>query len=425
MAKKVKKGKKKSKSSKNDSNGSTQNEKLIPYSLTAAQEQQKVIDTTRTVRNLKNRIENPLVDLRVRQVDWEFHDFFLTISRNATVVQLQYEIANAQHDGAVLPSDILLYKPYIEEPLKEDEESPEIVIGETGEEVKKSRPPSASSNPGKSNLGPLCTDPLQEVWKFLGDYDPLFETERLEDEKLEQQYLQEKKVSNNLEKMSITEMLKEKKNNAENAKLSKEAKAANTTQLHPYLVPMNVWQNRPAPDSTQVNTSVPGIIFNHDVEAYMKPNQKINSATTAKQNQYPYSAVKQRSPSIISTQMLKKPLTSNSFSNNSGTTIFNSDTYQKSKFNTQPYSRYSTQQQTMLSSIATTNCVEIFYDIKPYISTKSLFSTSVKNPQNQQYIADSKVLNSCSRQSQNLKKEYEMLKRNCPLICLESKSLQI
>nr|KAJ3419770.1 hypothetical protein HK105_006529 [Polyrhizophydium stewartii] len=37
------------------------------------------------------------VCLRVRQLDWDFHDFFITLPKSATIYRLQHEIAKAQH----------------------------------------------------------------------------------------------------------------------------------------------------------------------------------------------------------------------------------------------------------------------------------------------------------------------------------------
>lgn len=65
---------------------------------------------------IKTRMERPHLTLRFRQVDWEFHDFYLTIPRDTSIYQLQLEIAKYQHGDAVFPNDILLYKPISSNP---------------------------------------------------------------------------------------------------------------------------------------------------------------------------------------------------------------------------------------------------------------------------------------------------------------------
>ncbi|KAJ1329975.1 hypothetical protein BSLG_009867 [Batrachochytrium salamandrivorans] len=49
------------------------------------------------------------VCLRIRQLDWEYHDFFITLPKNSTIYRLQHEIAAAQHLSAVSPEDIVIY----------------------------------------------------------------------------------------------------------------------------------------------------------------------------------------------------------------------------------------------------------------------------------------------------------------------------
>ncbi|KAJ1565372.1 hypothetical protein HK096_003164 [Nowakowskiella sp. JEL0078] len=60
-----------------------------------------------------------LVTLRVIQNGWEFHDFLITISKSASIYMIQCEISKHQHDGAVYPSDINLFK---QKPLSWQEE---------------------------------------------------------------------------------------------------------------------------------------------------------------------------------------------------------------------------------------------------------------------------------------------------------------
>lgn len=48
--------------------------------------------------------------VRITQVDWEFHDFYLMIDRKAPILVLQQIISQVQHQGAVLPRDVLIYK---------------------------------------------------------------------------------------------------------------------------------------------------------------------------------------------------------------------------------------------------------------------------------------------------------------------------
>ncbi|KAL2911839.1 hypothetical protein HK105_208689 [Polyrhizophydium stewartii] len=50
------------------------------------------------------------VCLRVRQLDWDFHDFFITLPKSATIYRLQHEIAKAQHLLSVSPEDVIIYR---------------------------------------------------------------------------------------------------------------------------------------------------------------------------------------------------------------------------------------------------------------------------------------------------------------------------
>lgn len=60
---------------------------------------------------LKNRqtIENELVTLRIRQFDWNFHDFYIVVPKSSTIYSLQCRIASNQHDNSVLAEDIILF----------------------------------------------------------------------------------------------------------------------------------------------------------------------------------------------------------------------------------------------------------------------------------------------------------------------------
>jgi hypothetical protein len=48
--------------------------------------------------------------IRISQVDWKFHDFYVMIDRKTPIFALQDLISQVQHLGAVLPSDVLIYK---------------------------------------------------------------------------------------------------------------------------------------------------------------------------------------------------------------------------------------------------------------------------------------------------------------------------
>ncbi|KAJ3318618.1 hypothetical protein HDV06_007143 [Boothiomyces sp. JEL0866] len=70
-----------------------------------------------TVRKeISEKSENPLITLRVQQLGFIHHDFILTLTKNATIFHLQNEIARIQHDNAVLPSDILIFKHKVQTP---------------------------------------------------------------------------------------------------------------------------------------------------------------------------------------------------------------------------------------------------------------------------------------------------------------------
>ncbi|KAJ3065008.1 hypothetical protein HDU98_011597 [Podochytrium sp. JEL0797] len=67
---------------------------------------------------LKFDKENTFVCLRVRQVEIEAHDFYVTLPKTSTLHRVQREIAKRQHLGAVTPSEIAIYKPTLEKKLQ-------------------------------------------------------------------------------------------------------------------------------------------------------------------------------------------------------------------------------------------------------------------------------------------------------------------
>ncbi|KAJ3269727.1 hypothetical protein HDV01_001069 [Terramyces sp. JEL0728] len=65
---------------------------------------------------IKMASENPLITLRIQQLGFPQHDFILTLSKTAKILHLQNEIARIQHDNAVVPSDILIFKYHVQTP---------------------------------------------------------------------------------------------------------------------------------------------------------------------------------------------------------------------------------------------------------------------------------------------------------------------
>eukprot|EP00842_Homolaphlyctis_polyrhiza_P003531 jgi/Hompol1/4179/HPOL_007006-RA len=65
-------------------------------------------------QDVREKIDLAHVDqhvcLHVRQLDWDFHSFFITLPKDATICQLQHEIAKVQHLGSVHPDQIIVYK---------------------------------------------------------------------------------------------------------------------------------------------------------------------------------------------------------------------------------------------------------------------------------------------------------------------------
>ncbi|KAI9345340.1 hypothetical protein BDR26DRAFT_1005677 [Obelidium mucronatum] len=55
--------------------------------------------------------ENTHVCFRVRQIEIDPHDFYVTLPKESTLSRLQIEIAKRQHLGSVIPSDIAIYRP--------------------------------------------------------------------------------------------------------------------------------------------------------------------------------------------------------------------------------------------------------------------------------------------------------------------------
>ncbi|KAI8930078.1 hypothetical protein BC831DRAFT_441245 [Entophlyctis helioformis] len=84
-----------------------------------AQEARQAIETT-------HALDQQFVTLRVRQVDWDFHDLFITLPKTATVYRLQSEIAKVQHLASVYPCDVVVYK---EPPTNMDNGGAAAVVG--------------------------------------------------------------------------------------------------------------------------------------------------------------------------------------------------------------------------------------------------------------------------------------------------------
>lgn len=61
-------------------------------------------------RLLEESRDNYYSFVRVTQVDWKFHDFYIMIDQKTPIFALQHIISQIQHQGAILPTDVLVYK---------------------------------------------------------------------------------------------------------------------------------------------------------------------------------------------------------------------------------------------------------------------------------------------------------------------------
>ncbi|TPX67875.1 hypothetical protein SpCBS45565_g03480 [Spizellomyces sp. 'palustris'] len=60
--------------------------------------------------HMHERLENETVTLRIRQVDWEYHDAFVIVEKGCTIMRLMRDmIAEQMHGGAVNADDVMVY----------------------------------------------------------------------------------------------------------------------------------------------------------------------------------------------------------------------------------------------------------------------------------------------------------------------------
>ncbi|KAJ3035973.1 hypothetical protein HDV00_003267 [Rhizophlyctis rosea] len=59
---------------------------------------------------LQNAAATSIVTLRVRQLDWEYHDFLVSLPKTARVYELMRIIAQVQHGGAVKAEDVGIWR---------------------------------------------------------------------------------------------------------------------------------------------------------------------------------------------------------------------------------------------------------------------------------------------------------------------------
>ncbi|KAJ3078069.1 hypothetical protein HK102_004758, partial [Quaeritorhiza haematococci] len=90
------------------------------------------------------------VTLRVKQRDWEFHDFLITLPKRATIYRLMCEIAHWQHNDAVEPLDIVIYHT----PTADQTGS----SGKDADETRPTKPPDDAEASPLESEGKICTD---------------------------------------------------------------------------------------------------------------------------------------------------------------------------------------------------------------------------------------------------------------------------
>ncbi|KAJ3209809.1 hypothetical protein HDU67_005893 [Dinochytrium kinnereticum] len=114
-----------------------------------------------TIREtLKQKEENSFVVLRVRQVDFEYHDFLITLPKSATIYRLQTEIANQQHGAAVFPADVVVYKSL---PISEDPNG--------SNDTSKGSDPVPETETDQTTGSVLCQDPYAKLTDVFPDVE--------------------------------------------------------------------------------------------------------------------------------------------------------------------------------------------------------------------------------------------------------------
>ncbi|KAI8833546.1 hypothetical protein BC829DRAFT_422506 [Chytridium lagenaria] len=115
---------------------------------------------------LKRKQENGYVVLRVRQVDFEHHDFLITLPKTSTIYRLQSEIASQQHGGAVFAADVVIYKT-----APSEEEVKGLDLAKVAE--------SPLDNDEKAPSSPtlLCSDPYARLCDVFQDVENFAMTE--------------------------------------------------------------------------------------------------------------------------------------------------------------------------------------------------------------------------------------------------------
>lgn len=182
----------------------------------APDEESRRINTSLTVAFLQTRIDNPNLTLRVRQIDWTFHDITITLPRNSAVSQLQQEIARNLHGDSILHSDVILYSP---KPKENTLTTDFLTVDD------------------RPSYGLECSDSRRTLWQFLGDSDPLLEMD-------------------STARLQIGE--------------DSESPNENTS-----LIPKNAWKR--IPTNGPVKFPCPHVVFEHDREGYEHLDGSTNS----------------------------------------------------------------------------------------------------------------------------------------------------
>ncbi|KAI8898749.1 hypothetical protein BC833DRAFT_564671 [Globomyces pollinis-pini] len=114
------------------------------------------------IRNeIHRQNQNPLVTLRVIQLDFKHHDFIITIPKSSTIFRVQCEIARIQHDGSVNQKDVIIF-------LQEPRTPATLIKEKKGENKEESIfSEDINSDPSSLSIGipesEVCTDILRPL----------------------------------------------------------------------------------------------------------------------------------------------------------------------------------------------------------------------------------------------------------------------
>ena len=238
------------------------------------------------------------VCLRIKQIGWSFHDFFITLPKSATIMQLQNEIAKIQHVGSVAPEKIIIYK-HLKSPSPNPSSNNVSTININGSTntVSQKQPNAAQSTEEQSadanalqiDEKLFCDDPKQQLREAFAEIDKFVLEEENRSTKLKDVVLDAIDQS--------TDALAEPKSKSRPSSSKKKARSAKSPKSRPTSAASS--NNDKEPPKTHIALGETSVKFIHDIVAREKSRVKsvarplsrkmsmtnANSSTTAKSGQ--------------------------------------------------------------------------------------------------------------------------------------------